>query len=145
MACSSPFGVGFGAGHVLAAHHDVQEVGGQMLVHRLVDAEAVLGGDDAYPCAAFLQLSKHVERLGKEAGVGRHVYVCLLAVLLLEVGQAVGVRHARQDGERLLQRLADGAADGLVRHVGVAVALQHVAEAHHDAARRVGQGVVEVE
>ena len=138
-------GVGLGAGDVLAAHHDVQEVRGQVLVHGVVDAEAVLGGDDAHLGVPFLQPAKHVERLGEEAGVGCHVHVGFLAVLLLEVGQAGGVGLARQDGERFFQRLADGAADGIVRHVRVAVALQHVAEAQDDAARRVGQGVVEVE
>ena len=140
-----PFGIGLGTGDVLAAHHDVQEVGRQVLIQGVVDAEAVFGGDDAHLGAPLLQPAEHVEGFGEEAGVGRHVHVSFLAVLLLEVGLAGGVGDARQDGERFFQRLADGAADGVVRHVGMAVALQHVAEAQDDAARRVGQGVVEVE
>ena len=139
------FGVWLGAGDVFAAHHDVQEIRRQVLVQGVVDAEAVFGRDDAYLCAPFLQRPEHAERFGEEAGVRRHVHVGFPAVFGFESRQAVGVGDTRQDGERLFQRLADGASDGLVGHAGITVALQHVAEAKGNAARRVGQGVVEVE
>ena len=139
-----PLGVGLGAGDVFAAHHNVQKVGGEVLVQQFVDAEAVFGGDDAHAGAALLQRLQHVQGLGEEARVGRHVHVGFPAVFGFEGRQARRVVDARQQGERLFQRLADGAADGVVGHVAVAVALEHVAETHHDAARRVGQGVVEV-
>ena len=121
------FGVWLGAGDVFAAHHDVQEIRRQVLVHGVMDAEAVFGGDDANLCAPFLQRSEHAERFGEEAGVGCHVHVGFPAVFGFESRQAVGVGDT-----------------GLVGHAGIAVALQHVAETKGNAARRVGQGVVEV-
>ena len=139
------FGRGLGRLHVLAAHDEVQESVREVLVHEFLDAVAVFGGDDAYLRAAVSQGGEHGGGFGVEAGVGGHVHVGFADVLLAEGGQSAGVGDAGQQGERVFERLADGALDGVVGHGGEAVAVEHVAEAGDDAARGVGQRVVEVE
>ena len=115
-----------------------------MLVDQFFDPETVFGGDDADEGACIFQCEQYGLGFKEEHRIYRHVRIRLFSVFVFETFQLVGICHTGQDRKRFFQGLSDGAFDGFIGHVVIAVLIEHIAEASDDAARRVCERVIKV-
>ena len=84
--------------------------------------------------ASQIQVLEGLDGFKEKHGIDGHVRICLFYIFFFELSQLAGIGYAGKNGKRFFQRFADGAFDVVVGRVGIAVAVQHVAETGDDAA-----------